>query len=63
MIMRNWTRRYCDKARASSKRCFKWAAEEELISAEVSYSLRSPGLNKPAEGNKLTEDQVKRILP
>ena len=35
MIKLDWSRRYCNKATAIIKRCFAWAAEEELIPAEV----------------------------
>ncbi len=39
MIKLDWSRRYCNKATAIIKRCFAWAAEEELIPAEVSNGL------------------------
>ncbi len=39
MIARGWSRKYCNKATSIIKRCFAWAAEEELIPAEVSNGL------------------------
>src|SRR5262249_7945873 len=39
MIELEWSRRYCNKATAIIKRCFAWAAEEELIPAAMSNSL------------------------
>jgi integrase len=39
MIKLDWSRRYCNKATAIIKRCFAWAAEEEIIPAEVSNGL------------------------
>jgi integrase len=39
MIKLDWSRRYCNKATSIIKRCFAWAAEEELIPAAVSNGL------------------------
>ena len=47
MIKLDWSRRYVNKACGITKRCFTWAASEELILAETAMALRTvPGLKK-----------------
>jgi integrase len=45
MVRRGWSRGYTNAAVARIKRCFKWAASQELVSAEVAVALSMvPGL-------------------
>jgi integrase len=39
MIRLRWSRRYINKAVAIVKRCFKWAAEEELVPGRVAQDI------------------------
>jgi integrase len=47
MIRRGWSRGFVNAATARIKRCFKWAASQELVSAEVAMALTMvPGLRQ-----------------
>ncbi|MGO8903919.1 MAG: tyrosine-type recombinase/integrase [Isosphaeraceae bacterium] len=41
MIELGWSRRYCNKAVGIVKRCFTWAASEELVSGETAMALKT----------------------
>jgi integrase len=56
MIKLGWSRHYCNKAVGIVKRCFTWAAEEELIPAAVSNGLTPvTGLKKGRTAARETE--------
>jgi integrase len=71
MIELGWCRNYVNKATSMVKRCFKWAAEEELVPSSVAGDIwavrglkahRSAAREKPEIG-PVADDNVNAVLP
>lgn len=71
MIALKWSRRYINKAASIIKRCFTWAASEELVPGEIAVALstvtglkknRTAAREKPEVGPVADED-VDAVLP
>lgn len=71
MIALGWSRRYVNKATSIVKRCFTWAASEELVPGEVAVALgtvaglqknRTAAREKPEIG-PVADERVDAVLP
>jgi integrase len=71
MIKLDWSRRFINKAVSIAKRCFKWAAEEELIPGRVAQDIwavkaleknRSGAREKP-EVTSVSDEVIEATLP
>ncbi len=71
MIKLGWSRRYVNKAVSIVKRCFTWAASEELVPGETAVALGTvAGLQKGRTAARekdpvgpVADDQVDAVLP
>jgi integrase len=71
MINLGWSRRYVNKAVCIIRRCFTWAASEELVPGEVAMALKSvQGLQKDRTAARekepigpVSDEEVDAVLP